>query len=152
MKLDKEDHHMQNTTQLEDMMSQSSIMNTSRRNSSSSSDLSTSSSSACSSSGDEAVATGKLSSADTLNTQFMTLNIKESTANTTNGSSTSSNNSTVTSLKCHPVYRMQGEIRSGGFGVVYRAVRRTDNAPIAIKCIPKRKITSWVLNVILNIP
>lgn len=41
------------------------------------------------------------------------------------------------------LYERGEEIRSGGFGVVYKGVRRNDNLPIAIKEIPKNKITLW---------
>ena len=52
--------------------------------------------------------------------------------------------STISSLKEHPLYRMQDKIRSGGYGVVYKGVRKADNAPIAIKVIDKKNIVSWI--------
>lgn len=55
--------------------------------------------------------------------------------------------STLTSLKCHSLYKIQQKIRSGGFGDVYRGTRIIDNLPIAIKIIKKDKINSWALNV-----
>jgi tRNA A-37 threonylcarbamoyl transferase component Bud32 len=51
--------------------------------------------------------------------------------------------STIFSLKEHPLYRIQEKIRSGGFGDVYKGVRKTDNMPIAIKVLEKKKIVSW---------
>ena len=51
--------------------------------------------------------------------------------------------STITSLKCHPLYKIQEKIRSGGFGDVYKGMRRSDNTPIAIKIVSKKKINSW---------
>ena len=41
------------------------------------------------------------------------------------------------------LYKIQEKIRSGGFGVVFRGVRRFDNMPIAIKIIRKDKINLW---------
>lgn len=55
--------------------------------------------------------------------------------------------STITSLKCHSLYKIQEKIRSGGFGDVFKGVRKIDLAPIAIKIIRKEKINSWTLNV-----
>jgi serine/threonine protein kinase len=49
-------------------------------------------------------------------------------------------------LKEHPLYRIQEKIRSGGFGDVYKGIRKTDNMPIAIKVIEKKKIVSWTTN------
>ena len=54
--------------------------------------------------------------------------------------------STIFSLKEHPLYRIQEKIRSGGFGDVYKGMRKTDNLPIAIKVIEKKKIVSWTRN------
>ena len=54
---------------------------------------------------------------------------------------------TLTALKCHALYKIQEKIRSGGFGDVYKGVRKIDHAPIAIKIIRKDKINSWTLNV-----
>jgi hypothetical protein len=66
------------------------------------------------------------------------------TTTTNTDSSTNTNNySTITSLKVHNLYKFQEKIRSGGFGDVYKGVRREDNLPIAIKVIHKDKITSW---------
>lgn len=41
------------------------------------------------------------------------------------------------------LYKIQEKIRSGGFGVVYKGVRRIDNLPIAVKIIRKDKISLW---------
>jgi serine/threonine protein kinase len=54
---------------------------------------------------------------------------------------------TLTALKCHALYKIQEKIRSGGFGDVYKGVRKIDHSPIAIKIIRKDKINSWTLNV-----
>jgi hypothetical protein len=53
--------------------------------------------------------------------------------------------STITSLKGHPLYKMQDKIRSGGFGDVYKGTRKYDQLPIAIKIISKKKISSWTM-------
>lgn len=54
---------------------------------------------------------------------------------------------TITSLKCHSLYKIQQKIRSGGFGDVYKGTRKIDNLPIAVKIIRKDKINSWTINV-----
>jgi hypothetical protein len=64
-------------------------------------------------------------------------------ATTLNPTTTSPDMSTVTSLRTHPLYKMQEKIRSGGFGHVYKGTRLDDNSPIAIKIVPKDKISSW---------
>lgn len=66
--------------------------------------------------------------------------------NTNKNESSSHNYSTIFSLKEHPLYRIQEKIRSGGFGDVYKGIRKTDNMPIAIKVIEKKKIVSWTTN------
>ena len=58
---------------------------------------------------------------------------------------------TLTSLKCHSLYKIQEKIRSGGFGDVFKGVRKLDLTPIAIKIIRKDKINSWTLNVYIYI-
>lgn len=58
--------------------------------------------------------------------------------------------STLTSLRCHSLYRIQQKIRSGGFGDVYRGTRNIDDLPIAIKIIKKDKINSWTIDVRRN--
>lgn len=65
-----------------------------------------------------------------------------------NDQETSSNNghSTVSSVETNSylrLYKIQEKIRSGGFGVVFKGVRRFDNLPIAIKIIRKDKINLW---------
>ena len=40
-------------------------------------------------------------------------------------------------------YQIKEKIRSGGFGVVFKGVRRIDNLPIAVKIIRKDKICLW---------
>lgn len=40
-------------------------------------------------------------------------------------------------------YQIKEKIRSGGFGVVFKGVRRLDNLPIAVKIIRKDKIILW---------
>lgn len=54
--------------------------------------------------------------------------------------------STLTALQSHALYKIQDKIRSGGFGDVYKGVRKPDHAPIAIKIIQKKNISSWTLN------
>ena len=51
--------------------------------------------------------------------------------------------STISSIKGHPLYKIQEKIRTGGFGDVYKGTRKIDNTPIAIKIINKEKITTW---------
>ena len=51
--------------------------------------------------------------------------------------------STISSIKGHPLYKIQEKIRTGGFGDVYKGTRKLDNTPIAIKIINKEKITTW---------
>jgi hypothetical protein len=74
-------------------------------------------------------------------------NSNTTTNNNNNNNNESSNNySTIFSLKEHPLYRIQEKIRSGGYGDVYKGIRKTDNMPIAIKVIEKKKVVSWTTN------
>ncbi|KAF8358571.1 prk-2 [Pristionchus pacificus] len=40
-------------------------------------------------------------------------------------------------------YKLKGEIGRGGFGIVYRAVRLSDEMPVAVKFIDRRGIKEW---------
>jgi serine/threonine protein kinase len=40
-------------------------------------------------------------------------------------------------------YRLKGEMGSGGFGIVYRAVRICDDLPVAVKFIERRHVREW---------
>ncbi|GMR42031.1 hypothetical protein PMAYCL1PPCAC_12226 [Pristionchus mayeri] len=40
-------------------------------------------------------------------------------------------------------YKLKGEIGRGGFGIVYRAVRMSDEMPVAVKFIDRRGIKEW---------
>jgi hypothetical protein len=64
-----------------------------------------------------------------------------------NVSSNTSTFSTITSIKSHPLYKVQEKIGCGGFGEVYKGIRKIDNMPIAIKIIKKNKINSWITSV-----
>jgi len=64
-----------------------------------------------------------------------------------NISSNTNTFSTITSIKSHPLYKVQEKIGCGGFGEVYKGIRKIDNMPIAIKIIKKNKINSWTTNV-----
>lgn len=61
-------------------------------------------------------------------------------------SSSTSSHGTISPVEANSyvrLYKIQEKIRSGGFGVVFKGVRRFDNLPIAIKIIRKDKITLW---------
>lgn len=45
--------------------------------------------------------------------------------------------------KFKKLYRLKGELGSGGFGVVYRAVRVSDDLPVAVKFIERRHVRDW---------
>ncbi len=55
--------------------------------------------------------------------------------------------SSINPIKLNSVYKVQEKIRSGGFGDVFKGVRRVDNLPVAIKIIRKDKINQWSVNV-----
>lgn len=57
----------------------------------------------------------------------------------------------INPIKLNSLYKIQEKIRSGGFGDVYKGIRRVDNLPIAIKIIRKERINQWFVNV-SNIP
>lgn len=40
-------------------------------------------------------------------------------------------------------YKLRGEIGRGGFGVVYRAVRLSDELGVAVKFIDRRSVREW---------
>ncbi|KAI1721264.1 protein kinase domain-containing protein [Ditylenchus destructor] len=40
-------------------------------------------------------------------------------------------------------YRLKGEMGQGGFGVVYKAVRISDDLPVAVKFIERRHVREW---------
>uniref|UniRef100_A0A914C3W7 non-specific serine/threonine protein kinase n=1 Tax=Acrobeloides nanus TaxID=290746 RepID=A0A914C3W7_9BILA len=40
-------------------------------------------------------------------------------------------------------YRLKGELGQGGFGVVYRAIRISDEMPVAVKFIERRQVRDW---------
>uniref|UniRef100_A0A0N5AQY7 non-specific serine/threonine protein kinase n=1 Tax=Syphacia muris TaxID=451379 RepID=A0A0N5AQY7_9BILA len=40
-------------------------------------------------------------------------------------------------------YKLKGELGRGGFGVVYRAVRISDETPVAVKFIKRRQVREW---------
>ncbi|KAI3413549.1 hypothetical protein GPALN_011039 [Globodera pallida] len=41
------------------------------------------------------------------------------------------------------LYRLKGELGHGGFGIVYRAVRISDQLPVAVKFIERRNVRDW---------
>uniref|UniRef100_A0A0M3HTE5 non-specific serine/threonine protein kinase n=1 Tax=Ascaris lumbricoides TaxID=6252 RepID=A0A0M3HTE5_ASCLU len=45
--------------------------------------------------------------------------------------------------KFKKTYRLKGELGRGGFGVVYRAVRISDETPVAVKFIERRHVRDW---------
>jgi serine/threonine protein kinase len=53
--------------------------------------------------------------------------------------------STITSQS--PIYKVFEKIRSGGFGDVYKGIRRKDNYAVAVKIIKKEKINTWTTTV-----
>lgn len=57
----------------------------------------------------------------------------------------------INPIKLNTLYKIQEKIRSGGFGDVFKGVRRFDNLPIAIKIIRKEKINQWSVNVSLKL-
>jgi hypothetical protein len=81
-----------------------------------------------------------------INSNTCEINVKNATTNAANSSSTNTF-STITSIKTHPLYKVQEKIGCGGFGEVYKGIRKIDNMPIAIKIIKKNKINSWTTNV-----
>ena len=40
-------------------------------------------------------------------------------------------------------YKLKGQLGSGGFGVVYRAVRTSDETPVAVKYIKRKYVRDW---------
>ncbi|EYC24884.1 hypothetical protein Y032_0013g2155 [Ancylostoma ceylanicum] len=40
-------------------------------------------------------------------------------------------------------YKLKGELGRGGFGIVYRAVRVSDELPVAVKFIDRRTVREW---------
>lgn len=40
-------------------------------------------------------------------------------------------------------YKLKGELGRGGFGIVYRAVRVSDELPVAVKFIDRRSVREW---------
>ncbi|KAJ1365612.1 Serine/threonine-protein kinase prk-2 [Parelaphostrongylus tenuis] len=40
-------------------------------------------------------------------------------------------------------YKLKGELGRGGFGIVYRAVRISDDLPVAVKFIDRRTVREW---------
>lgn len=94
----------------------------------------------------------KQASCESQNVPIKTINPPTNEANITttinNGpqSSSISTHGTISSVEANSyirLYKIQEKIRSGGFGVVFKGVRRFDNLPIAIKIIRKDKITLW---------
>ncbi|VDK65506.1 unnamed protein product [Anisakis simplex] len=45
--------------------------------------------------------------------------------------------------KFKKTYRLKGELGRGGFGIVYRAVRISDDTPVAVKFIERRHVREW---------
>ncbi|CAI4230731.1 unnamed protein product [Auanema sp. JU1783] len=40
-------------------------------------------------------------------------------------------------------YKLKGELGRGGFGIVYRAIRISDETPVAVKFIDRRSVREW---------
>ena len=51
--------------------------------------------------------------------------------------------SSISPIEFNKIYKIQEKIRSGGFGDVYKGLRRIDNLPVAIKVIKKDRISTW---------
>ena len=58
-------------------------------------------------------------------------------------SSNASTPSSISPIEFNKIYKIQEKIRSGGFGDVYKGLRRIDNLPVAIKVIKKDRISLW---------
>jgi hypothetical protein len=67
---------------------------------------------------------------------------------TTTTTDNESIHSSINPIKLNSLYKIQEKIRSGGFGDVFKGIRKFDNLPIAIKIIRKEKINQWSVNVI----
>jgi hypothetical protein len=81
------------------------------------------------------------------NSPTFTASFSENSSKSSSGNSDQTRTvyTTVTTLRGHPDYKMHEKIRSGGFGDVYRGTRKSDDLPIAIKIIGKKKISSWTI-------
>ena len=71
-----------------------------------------------------------------------------SSSSSTNPTDNESIHSSINPIKLNSLYKIQEKIRSGGFGDVFKGIRKFDNLPIAIKIIRKEKINQWSVNVI----
>mgnify|MGYP001570493929 CR=1 FL=1 len=40
-------------------------------------------------------------------------------------------------------YKLKGELGRGGFGIVYRAIRISDELPVAVKFVDRRTVREW---------
>jgi hypothetical protein len=69
-------------------------------------------------------------------------------SSSTNPTDNESIHSSINPIKLNSLYKIQEKIRSGGFGDVFKGIRKFDNLPIAIKIIRKEKINQWSVNVI----
>ena len=88
---------------------------------------------------------------DTIDNSIQNTNNNVITSNESQATSSQSTTyNSINPIKLNSLYKIQEKIRSGGFGDVYKGVRRIDNLPIAIKIVRKERINQWFVNVSQN--